>query len=180
MLDLWISVFHQDFLCVCKRGGTPAPWPGLTVHIGGPEGPDGGGPLPVRSQHLHLQAVEGGGPQTWDRELRVILGKGGKALGDTGPSAAASDRNPRLDSPPETTPPSRYHRDPRSCGSLVSTPPCPGTHNLSMFAGDPLPPRPPWSGQQGDPGSWQPRAHMSQASSCRSPPPPPGDCIFHS
>lgn len=40
------------------------------VHVGGPEGPDGGGPLPARSQHLHLQAVEGGGPQTagriWD------------------------------------------------------------------------------------------------------------------
>ena len=107
-LQCWIygfSIFHQDFLCVCKPGGTPTPRPGLTVHVGGPEGPDGGGTLPACSQHLHLQAVEGAGPQTRDQELGVILGKGGKALGDTGPSGAASDHDPRLDSPPETIPP---------------------------------------------------------------------------
>ena len=107
-LQCWIygfSIFHQDFLCVCKPGGTPTPRPGLTVHVGGPEGPDGGRTLPACSQHLHLQAVEGAGPQTRDQELGVILGKGGKVLGDTGPSGAASDHDPRLDSPPETTPP---------------------------------------------------------------------------
>lgn len=43
--------------------------------IRGPEGPDGGGPLPRRRQHLHLQAVEGGRPQTGHREHVVILGE---------------------------------------------------------------------------------------------------------
>ena len=43
--------------------------------IRGPEGPDGGGPLPRRRQHLHLQAVEGGRPQTGHREHVVIRGQ---------------------------------------------------------------------------------------------------------
>ena len=50
-------------LTVCSRG-----W-----EVGGPEGPDGGGSLPARGQHLHLQTVEGGRPQTWHREHRAIL-----------------------------------------------------------------------------------------------------------
>ena len=105
-------------------GGTPAPRPGLTVHVGRPEGPDGGGPLPARGQHLHLQAVEGGGPQTRDRELRVILGKGREGVGEHGPSGAASDHDPRRDSPPDTTPSSRRHRVKH--GLLASTPQCSG------------------------------------------------------
>lgn len=158
---------------VCLQAGRfpPPPQQGLTVHVGRPEGPNGGGPLPARGQHLHLQAVEGGGPQTRDRELGVILGKGREGVGEHGPSGAASDHDPRRDSPPETTPLmtspcyTRFARlDSTVFGGPVVCPHSPET----------IPP-PRCSGQQGDPDSWQPRAQMSQASSWRSPPPPPGD-----
>lgn len=76
--------FTKTFCVSASQAGPPPPRPGLTMHVGGPEGPDGGGPLPTRSQHLHLQAVEGGGPQTRDRELGVILGKGREGVGGHG------------------------------------------------------------------------------------------------
>lgn len=73
--DLLIFVFSARLsLCPQSWRGPPA----LTVHsrgweVGGPEGPDGGGSLPARGQHLHLQTVEGGRPQTWHREHGAIL-----------------------------------------------------------------------------------------------------------
>lgn len=146
MLDPWIFVFPLRLLCVCKPGGTPQPQQGLTVHVGRPEGPNGGGPLPARGQHLHLQAVEGGGPQTRDRELGVILGKGREGVGEHGPSGAASDHDPRRDSPPETTPPhdvTVLHAV-RSLGLHCVR----GSRGLSTFAGDHPPSRVLWAARR--------------------------------